>query len=102
MNLELYEPKFHHDCDKCEFLGGYKEGDERADVYICPSCLGMSVIARLGDDGPDYYSSDIRLMLAHETGCFGGRAALHFVRELLRNGRIELTVGPKKKEPWDD
>jgi hypothetical protein len=57
------KPKFQHDCDKCEFLGHYFDHD----VYVClpqgfESCEGAtagSIIARHGDDGPEYASSPL-------------------------------------------
>lgn len=51
-------PQFQHDCDKCQFLGRYECRDyydewERYDLY---QCEGKTVIARFGDDGPDFSS----------------------------------------------
>lgn len=52
------KPKFVHDCDKCRFIatiGGL-------DIYICGEGkpAGPSIIARYGDDGPQYTSMPIR------------------------------------------
>lgn len=44
--------RFQHDCDKCKPLGTMG----RFDLYYCNQ-VGMStVIARFGDDGPEYMS----------------------------------------------
>jgi len=49
------KPRFQHDCDKCIFLGHFNEHD----VYFCPKSNGGSLLARYGDDGPDYASSPV-------------------------------------------
>ena len=47
---------FKHDCDRCEFLGSVIL-DKKYDLYFCGSTEGeVTVIARYGDDGPDYQS----------------------------------------------
>lgn len=49
------KPKFKHDCEGCTFHGhmfGY-------DIYTCTS----SIIARWGDEGSQYASTDISLFL---------------------------------------
>jgi hypothetical protein len=51
-------PKFRHDCDRCTFLGHYAGHD----VYTCAHAPGnpnKSLLARYGDDGPEYYSNDL-------------------------------------------
>jgi len=47
--------KFIHDCDACVFLAHIDEHD----LYVCPgdTLMGTSLIARYGDDGPDYKST---------------------------------------------
>lgn len=63
------EPKFHHDCDACEFLGRFKYDAPLADgtttplecdLWRCTSgpsrILGGSIIARFSSKGPDYAS----------------------------------------------
>lgn len=48
-------PRHKHDCDNCVFLGHYK----KYDLYCCPKINSKkisTVVARYGDDGPDYYS----------------------------------------------
>lgn len=57
--------QFEHDCD-CVFLGNALE----ADLYVCVGSMNTTVIARYGDDGPDYISGtdiaelDTRLAVA--------------------------------------
>lgn len=49
----MMAPKFTHDCDRCIFLGQ----DAEHDFYFCPSPSEMhTVIARYGNDGPEYLS----------------------------------------------
>lgn len=45
------EPRFKHDCDKCIYLG---ESQGFYDLYYCPT--HHDLIARYGDDGPEYMS----------------------------------------------
>lgn len=61
-------PRFTHDCDRCRFIG--QHGD--FDIYVCArpadSVLGPTLLARYGDDGPEYASMDASVMrynLAH-------------------------------------
>jgi hypothetical protein len=44
------KPLFKHDCDKCVFLGVYKNHD----LYYCNT--EPTVIARYGDNGCEYFS----------------------------------------------
>lgn len=50
----ISEPMFTHDCEECTFLGVYYDHD----VYTCRG----SIIARFGDDGPEYASMSIAQM----------------------------------------
>lgn len=61
--------KFTHDCDRCQFLGHYFGHD----VYVCNgggnTLMGMgSIIARYGDDGPDYASQPLCVLKSSLTG----------------------------------
>ena len=51
--------RFQHDCDSCVYLTSYQvEGEEQArDFYFCPRCDGGSLIARYGNEGPEYSSA---------------------------------------------
>ena len=44
--------RYTHDCDVCKSLGVMDEFD----LYFCPQVGMPTVIARFGDDGPDYES----------------------------------------------
>lgn len=47
--LNVSAPFFAHDCDCCTYLGSIAE-EVRYDFYKC----GEELIARSGDDGPEY------------------------------------------------
>lgn len=57
-------PRYTHDCDHCTFLGTWfgkeHEGDKYFHYYDLyahhSSQAGNTIIARFGDDGPDYTS----------------------------------------------
>lgn len=55
MIIESYigsDMPYKHDCDRCVSLGEYKG----MDLYFCQESFGPTVVARYGDDGPDYKS----------------------------------------------
>jgi hypothetical protein len=56
MSIKFNGPIYKHDCESCRYIGTYvgpHPGDDRPhDWYIC----GDSILARDGDDGPDYHS----------------------------------------------
>ncbi len=58
MNTTANAPVFTHDCDDCRYLGTLATPEGRTDLYICVGGeeVGPSVIARFGDEGPDYSS----------------------------------------------
>lgn len=62
MASDKAEPRFQHDCDACRFLGTYFDHD----VYVCMNYstdrAHGSVIARYGDDGPDYLSTQTSVL----------------------------------------
>jgi hypothetical protein len=53
-------PQHTHDCTACVFLGRMTTVLSRElDLYFCPagtSSMGGSLVARFGNDGPDYTS----------------------------------------------
>lgn len=49
------KPEFTHDCDRCEFYGHFLG----MDIYVCPG--GGSIIARYGNDGPEYNSMPLSM-----------------------------------------
>ncbi len=51
------KPVFQHDCTKCQYIGT-TSGPDR-DWYICESSMGRTILAREGDDGPEYWSSPV-------------------------------------------
>jgi len=57
------KPRFTHDCDSCRFLGIVDINDGRHDIYVCEtSLLGPTLIARFGNDGPEYCSAPYSLV----------------------------------------
>jgi len=65
--------KYTHDCDACIFLGtvnlnnSYNE-HTTIDIYVCPvdhtPIHDETIIARYGDDGPDYISSQPEILFS--------------------------------------
>jgi hypothetical protein len=64
------KPRYQHDCLGCKYCGQINEYD----IYVCSnSDHDVSVIARSSDEGSDYWSSPLSLMLppygiAHKLG----------------------------------
>ena len=52
------KPQFKHDCENCLFIGIFHDFD----VYICLGTEAGSMIARYGDDGPQYASCNVKLI----------------------------------------
>jgi hypothetical protein len=50
------KPRFHHDCDRCTFLGHHDTNEGPFDLYHCTQTYFPTVIARYGDKGPEYAS----------------------------------------------
>lgn len=89
-------PKFTHDCDKCQFLGT----EHGHDLYICASRmikgLGPSIIARFGNDGPQYASVPWgAIERAENPGLVPDAimAGVHIVEEIMVN-----TLRPRSAE----
>lgn len=64
-------PLYTHDCDLCRYLGTV-ERIQWYDLYVCersPDAGSRSLVARYGDDGPDYTSMPASLVktLAHNS-----------------------------------
>ena len=56
------KPRWRHNCKRCRFLGQCIGGMRFHDLYVCdnpdrPSPVNITLIARFGDDGPDYLSA---------------------------------------------
>lgn len=48
---------FVHDCDCCKHLGTVTVYDGTYDLYYCTQgCVGVTLLARWSDNGPDYVS----------------------------------------------
>lgn len=56
------KPFFKHDCDRCRFIGAAEYAGTIADYYHCPGSLGGSLIARYGNEGPEYGSADVHTL----------------------------------------
>lgn len=54
----MASPNWQHDCKSCTFLGTLHEGRDWWDFYYCGQLEGIqpTLIARFGDDGPEYIS----------------------------------------------
>lgn len=52
------KPAHRHDCEKCQYLATTWQEHGPADWYTC----GSTVLARFSDEGPDYWSSDRRMI----------------------------------------
>ena len=50
--------KWIHDCNYCTYKGSMFHGSDKLDWYTCKE----SVVARRGDDGPDYWSMPISMV----------------------------------------
>lgn len=68
-------PRYEHDCDQCVFLGEY----DKYDLYHCSQGNTIdTVIARYGNDGPDYSS-----------GLAGAYAGIEHLAEALRLAKAQ-------------
>lgn len=80
------EPRYLHDCNRCVFLGQYKEFD----LYVCPKTTGnttiATMVARHGSDGPDYLSG-LSVALLYERGEFPESTCGQILLEALRRAR---------------
>lgn len=55
LDIHVNIPNFLHDCDECVFLGNYEYESRAFDLYYCPK-EPTTVLARFGDEGPEYES----------------------------------------------
>lgn len=86
-------PRFTHDCSLCSFLGQ----DAEHDLYFCEGCFRSdivlpSVLARFGNDGPEYISG---LDVARQV-----RSALDFEHPLARALTLAEEQGHLKRPEW--
>ena len=58
----MSQPKYKHDCDKCEFVGHF----DGYDTYVCvrniEGKMSGSIVLRCGNDGPEYSSFPITML----------------------------------------
>ena len=83
-----YTPKYQHDCVDCIFLGNYNEYD----LYYCNKS-NLTVIARFGDDSPDYLSG----MIFAITGLYKNPPECEdplteALKRALRNNLVKIVV----------
>jgi hypothetical protein len=57
----LPKPLYTHDCESCLYLGQYEDKD----LYYCSGGFTNTVIARYGNDGPEYMSGMIFAINGH-------------------------------------
>jgi len=50
------KPIFQHDCGKCRFIGHF----HKHDIYLCKGSGSTHIVARYGNDGPEYASDFIQ------------------------------------------
>lgn len=85
MTTHIGIPHYTHDCKRCQFLGQTIGGGRITDLYFCDRPgdhdrkRSPTLIARYGNDGPDYYSIDANY--AHATGHAELFAAAHLWRQ---------------------
>lgn len=81
------EPTYKHDCGCCEFLGPYREYD----LYWCPQVQvdgsNQTIVARFGDEGPEYASLPIELCASMENQLGWAAMGLRRAMELGLAGR---------------
>ena len=62
---------FKHDCDSCQPLGEYgyprhESPNTLFDLYYCPRCDEGSFIARYGNEGSEYESAPLNIVLIYD------------------------------------
>lgn len=82
----MQKPEFVHDCDKCRFLGHHFG----CDVYVCNEgggdSLAPSIIARHGNEGQEYASGPVRIVM----------------RGIWENGLVVSNLdGKEQEETWE-
>jgi hypothetical protein len=85
-------PKWTHDCNKCKYLGSMFVLSDTLDWYTCGVGFDKTVIARYGDDGPEYWSKPVNIMHS------GGDVALKSDGNFVYVGMNMLAEEMLKKE----
>jgi hypothetical protein len=61
---KLDKPEHEHDCERCKFLGNYMPSPQKiSDLYYCPGADGGAIVCRNSDDGPDYWSMPVCMLI---------------------------------------
>lgn len=82
------EPKYVHDCDRCAFLGNFRDGEWHwHDLYFCWQYGRGTVIARASSQGSDYVS---------------GSSAFFFQNNAPLAFAVELTIAYLAKKLVDN
>lgn len=87
-NSPMSEARFRHDCHACVFLGNL----DGRDVYACPQAGFPTIVARYGNDGPEY-ASGAHLVDELLTGPTRARALGARALELMNGWRRERREG---------
>jgi hypothetical protein len=82
---QFRENMYEHDCKGCFFLGRFvsPENKEPFDLYFCRRCDGGSCIARYGNEGGEYSSFPVSIILVLEKEINAGRMHSSFSRALI-------------------
>ena len=79
--------RFAHDCAACRLIAAVEPNDGRAfDLYVCDG--EGSLIARTGDDGPDYASFPLALAPAMEGETDSDMGRAFYTYRLFRERRL--------------
>jgi hypothetical protein len=59
------KPIYKHDCERCQFVARVSnQGMPDTDWYYCASDIsGATIIGRHSNDGPDYYSCPVNMLV---------------------------------------
>lgn len=101
-----FQPRFQHDCKNCHFFG--QSGD--LDLYYCARSeadFGGSVVARYGNDAPEYHSSPVSVLLGSilERGVHAPHDVMvRLAKKLLGDGYVRLSTnyGKLRDKAADD
>lgn len=82
-------PLYTHDCEGCTYLGQFDASEEQGwgmvDLYICAQGgLGYTVIARYGNDGPQYGSG---MTFARQSGKYAEAIRRALALECIKDGK---------------
>lgn len=86
------EDRYEHDCEGCDYIGSIAETWEHdvkpqhIDLYVCPNGgLGEpTVVARHGDEGPQYTSKPLSILYTRESDIKRWKRAKKILRNHIR------------------